>query len=59
MHGRGAVSTYAHGISLSADYPAQCFRGGKWVEVQTDELLPGDVDSLGECLHSLKVAFII
>ena len=40
-------------------YPTQCFSDGKWVEVQTDELLLGDVDSLGECLHSLKVAFII
>ena len=40
-------------------YPIQHYRDGKWVEVQTDELLPGDVDSLGECLHSLKVVFIL
>ena len=30
-------------------YPIQCYHDGKWVKVQTDELLPGDVASLGEC----------
>ena len=27
--------------------------------MQTDELLPGDVILLGECLYSLKVVFIL
>ena len=40
-------------------HPLQCYRDRKQVKVQTDELLPGDVDSLGECLHSLKVVFIL
>lgn len=28
-------------------YPIQTLRGGKWVTLQTDELLPGDVVSIG------------
>ena len=32
----------------------RCNHDGKGVKVQTDELLPGDVVSLGECLYSLK-----
>ena len=47
-----------HSLSVGP-YPTQCYRDGKWVEVQTDELLPGDVDSPGECLHSPKVVFIL
>ena len=35
-------------------YPIQCYHDGKWVKVQTDELLPGGVVSLGECLCSPK-----
>ena len=35
-------------------YPIQCHHDGKWVKVQTDELLPGGVVSLGECLCSPK-----
>ena len=35
-------------------YPIQCYHDGKWVKVQTNELLPGDVVSLGECLCSPK-----
>ena len=35
-------------------YPIQCYHDGKWVKVQTNELLPGDVASLGEWLYSLK-----
>ena len=31
-----------------APFPIQCIRGGKWVTLQTDELLPGDVVSVGE-----------
>ena len=27
----------------------QCYRDGKRDKVQTDELLPGDIASLGEC----------
>lgn len=30
-----------------APYPIQCKRDGKWVTLQTDELLPGDVVSVG------------
>lgn len=30
-----------------APYPIQVFRSGKWSEVQTDQLLPGDVVSVG------------
>ena len=29
-------------------YPIQCLRDSKWVTVQTDELLPGDVVSVGK-----------
>ena len=32
----------------------RCNHDGERVKVQTDELLPGDVVSLGECLYSLK-----
>ena len=35
-------------------YPIQCYHDRKWVKVQTNELLPGDVVSLGECLCSPK-----
>ena len=31
-----------------APFPIQCVRGGKWVTIQTDELLPGDVVSVGK-----------
>jgi len=31
-----------------APFPIQCMRGSKWITVQTDELLPGDVVSVGE-----------
>lgn len=31
-------------------YPIQCLRDSKWVTVQTDELLPGDVVSVGKYL---------
>jgi len=39
-----------------APFPIQCMRGGKWVIIQTDELLPGDVVSVGKaalcyCYH--------
>lgn len=33
-----------------APFPIQCMRGGKWVTIQTDELLPGDVVSVGEAV---------
>ncbi|PPQ99954.1 hypothetical protein CVT24_009533 [Panaeolus cyanescens] len=29
-----------------APYPIQCYRNGKWIQLQTDELLPGDVVSV-------------
>lgn len=31
-------------------YPIRCYRDSKWVEIQTDKLLPGDVVSIGECV---------
>lgn len=31
-----------------APFPIQCKRDGKWVSLQTDELLPGDMVSVGE-----------
>lgn len=31
-----------------APFPIQCIRGGKWAVIQTDELLPGDVVSVGK-----------
>ena len=49
------VRTLTEFRSMSIEpYPIQCYRDGKWVKVQTDELLPGDVVSLGKCLCSLK-----
>ena len=39
-------------------YLIQCYRDGGWVKVQTDEPLPGDVVSLGECLCSPKGFYI-
>lgn len=44
-----------------APFPIQCVRGGKWVTIQTDELLPGDVVSVGETIFtfSLSLAFLI
>jgi manganese-transporting P-type ATPase len=29
-------------------YPIQVYRNGKWAEVQTDSLFPGDVVSIGK-----------
>ena len=49
------VRTLTELRSMSIEpYPIQCYRDGKWVKVQTDELIPGDVVSLGECLYPLK-----
>jgi cation-transporting ATPase 13A1 len=30
-----------------APYPIQCVRGGKWTTLQTTDLVPGDVVSIG------------
>ena len=30
-----------------APYPIQCYRDSKWIKVQTNKLLPGDVVSVG------------
>jgi cation-transporting ATPase 13A1 len=30
-----------------APYPIQCLRDGKWGTLQTDQVLPGDVVSIG------------
>src|SRR5882757_2124211 len=32
-----------------APYPIQCYRQSKWITIQSDELLPGDVVSVGRC----------
>ena len=43
-----------------APYPIRCMRGGKWVTIQTDELLPGDVVSVGKTVFlSFSPAFLI
>ena len=55
---RVCTLTEYHLMSIEP-YPTQCFSDGKWVKVQTDELLPGEVDSLGEHLHYLRVVFIL
>ncbi len=31
-----------------APYPIQCYRDSKWIEIQTDKLLPGDIVAVGE-----------
>ncbi len=28
-------------------YPIKCYRDSKWIEIQTDKLLPGDIISVG------------
>jgi cation-transporting ATPase 13A1 len=37
-----------------APYPIQCFRDNKWVTIQTDDLLPGDIVSIGKLLSFFK-----
>lgn len=37
-----------------APYPIMCLRDSKWVTLQTDELLPGDVVSVGKCARSIS-----
>ena len=41
-----------------APFPIQCIRGGKWVTIQTDELLPGDVVSVGKTVFALPLSSI-
>ena len=49
------VRTLMEFRSMSIEpYLIQYYRDGGWVKVQTDEPLPGDVVSLGECLCSPK-----
>jgi magnesium-transporting ATPase (P-type) len=36
-----------------APYPIQCLRDGKWATLQTDQVLPGDVVSIGVSPPSL------
>jgi len=28
-------------------YPIRCYRDSKWIEIQTNKLLPGDIVSIG------------
>ena len=43
------VRTLTELRSMSIEpYTIQCYHDGKWVKVQTDELLPGGIASLGE-----------
>ena len=51
-----AVSTYAYGALFNLEQAVYdtMLSDGKWDKVLTDELLPGDVASLGEWLYSLK-----
>ena len=52
---RQRVRTLMDLCSMSIEpYTTQCYRDGRWDKVETDELLPGDVASLGEWLYSLK-----
>lgn len=37
-----------------APYPIQCYRESKWITIQSDELLPGDIVSVGQCLYPLS-----
>ena len=55
-HSRVAVSTYAYGALFNLEQAVYdtMLSDGKWDKVLTDELLPGDVASLGEWLYSLK-----
>lgn len=39
-------------------YPIQCRRDGKWTAVQTDELLPGDIVSIGKFLQGYLYTLI-
>jgi Cation transport ATPase len=32
-------------------YPIQVYRDAKWTEIQTDQLLPGDLVSIGKLLY--------
>ena len=49
------VLTLSELRSMSIEpYTMRYYCDGKWNKVQTDELLPGDVLSLGEYLHSPK-----
>jgi manganese-transporting P-type ATPase len=38
-----------------APFPIQCKRDNKWEIVQTDELLPGDLVSIGTCFNSALI----
>jgi manganese-transporting P-type ATPase len=38
-----------------APFPIQCKRDNKWEIVQTDELLPGDLVSIGTCFNSVLI----
>ena len=33
----------------SQAYQVQVYRGGKWIKISSDDLLPGDIVSVGTC----------
>jgi len=44
-------------------YPIQCYRDSKWIEIQTDKLLPGDIVSISAfglllCSHTLTTTSV-
>jgi cation-transporting ATPase 13A1 len=39
-------------------YPIQCFRDGSWITVQTDQLLPGDLVSIGTLLFGVQTIVV-
>jgi len=41
-----------------APYPIQCYRDGKWGELQTDKLLPGDIVSVGASLALISCSLL-
>ena len=54
MHSRVAASTLPYGALFNLDRAVYdtVLSDGKWDKVLTDEILPGDVASLGECILS-------
>ena len=51
VHSCAAAIAHAHRALFNVDRAVYdtTYRDGKWDKVQTEELLPGDIASLGEC----------